>query len=83
MRWTATASLGLALAACGGSDAGELDPGNGQLSQQQIDSALGPGDQAAINDAIGNDALGNDMQDDGAAPANAAVAANSNQKGPE
>jgi hypothetical protein len=65
MRLGAVAALAFALAACGGGDGGELAAGNSQLSQAQIDAALGPADQAGVEDAIvpADNAAGNSELD--------------------
>ncbi|HYI42434.1 MAG TPA: hypothetical protein VD768_02285 [Sphingomicrobium sp.] len=67
MRLAAVAALAFVLAACGGGGGEELAAGNSQLTPAQVDAALGPADQTAIEDAIpaGNgdnaiDALGNE-----------------------
>ncbi len=55
MRSLAAAGLALALAACGGGDGGELAAGNSQLSQAQIDAALGPADQSMVQDGLADE----------------------------
>jgi hypothetical protein len=61
MRLGAAAALAFALGACGGGDGGELAAGNSELSPAQVDAALGPADQATVEDALpqdnGQDAL--------------------------
>ena len=55
MRLVAVAALAFALAACGGGGGDELAAGNSELNQAQIDAALGPADQSAVQDAIPSD----------------------------
>ena len=78
MRLTAAALLGLAVTACGGGDGEELAAGNSQLSEAQVDAALGPADQTMVEDAIpadnGDDALNGLANELG--PANEADAGN-------
>ena len=77
MRLVAVAALAFALAACGDDGGAELAAGNSHLNQAQIDAALGPADQSAVQDAIPSDnaqepsARGQNVagEDDAAAPA--------------
>lgn len=70
MRSVAFAALMLALAGCGGGNADELGGTGDELNAAQIEAALGPADQSAIEDAIDSNAISNA---DGADP-NAVVA---------
>jgi hypothetical protein len=56
MRFLAAAALAAALAACGGDDGAQLAAGNSRLTAAQVDAALGPADQSAIEDALPEDA---------------------------
>ena len=84
MRFLAVAALAAALAACGGSDDGDqFAAGNAELSQAQIDAALGPADQSAVEDALPADPALNDLGNmvNEAAPAdNAAAAGNEGEQ---
>ena len=80
MRFLAVAALAAALAACGGGDDGDqFAAGNSELSQAQIEAALGPADQSGVEDALPADSalngLGN-MGNDAAAADNSAAAGN-------
>ncbi|MBA2772338.1 MAG: hypothetical protein M3428_00870 [Pseudomonadota bacterium] len=61
MRSLAAAALAFALAACGGGEGEELAAGNSQLSQAQIDAALGPADQSMVQDALPAGNIQNDV----------------------
>ena len=77
MRFLAVAALAAALTACGGGDDGEqFAAGNSELSQAQIDAALGPADQRGIEDALPADQALNGLGNIGneAAPADNASA---------
>ncbi len=71
MRSLAAAALGFALAACGGGDGEEFAAGNSQITSAQVDAALGPADQADVQDGIVSENV-----EDGAEPtANGAASA--------
>lgn len=66
MRLVAVAALAFALAACGGGgDGGELAAGNSQLSQAQVDAALGPADQSMVEDALPAEVASNSVEPTG------------------
>ncbi|MBA3526065.1 MAG: hypothetical protein H0T82_03990 [Sphingomonas sp.] len=71
MRSLAAAALALALAACGGGDGGELAAGNSQLSQAQIDAALGPADQSMVQDGLADENMQNGVDPTADQPATA------------
>ncbi|MDQ3479694.1 MAG: hypothetical protein M3438_11175 [Pseudomonadota bacterium] len=71
MRSLAAAGLALALAACGGGDGGELAAGNSQLSQAQIDAALGPADQSMVQDGLADENMQNGVDPTADQPATA------------
>ncbi len=77
MRFFAAAALAAALAACGGDDGDPLAAGNSRLSPAQVDAALGPADQSAVEDAVPEepelDAIGN-LGNDFAPAGNSAAA---------
>ncbi len=62
MRFLAPAALALALAACGGGEGEELAAGNSQLSEAQVDAALGPADQSIVQDANANGTIENGVE---------------------
>ena len=86
MRFLAVAAFGAALAACGGDDGDQLAAGNSRLSPAQVDAALGPADQTAIEDALPQDEGVNgvgdlgDLSDEAAAQANSAAAPDGNEQ---
>ncbi len=62
MRFLAPAAFALALAACGGGEGEELAAGNSQLSEAQVDAALGPVVQSIVLDANANVTLENGVE---------------------
>jgi len=78
MRFWALAMLALAVGGCGNDNSGtDLAPGRNDLSSAEIEAALGPADQAAINDLAPQNSVESDdpsnkagtkTTDDGSAP---------------
>ena len=51
MRLSLVVAVAFALTACGGADADRFAAGNSEISEAQIDAALGPADQSSVEDA--------------------------------